>query len=197
MPKPLAVTWENHKRRWLDCKACDLCLRRKHVVLLRGHIPAPILFVGEAPGTSEDVLGKPFKGPAGQLFDRIISLAGLGAKDYAMTNIIACIPLVEIETSFDNETPKLVKISTPPKYAVEACRPRLDECLRLVKPRVIVRVGAEADKYLPSGGLYDVPQVSILHPGNIIRLPVVSRPLAVQRTVIRVSEALELVKELK
>lgn len=57
---------------WKACTRCYLHLGRRKVVLARGQIPAEVLFVGEAPGEAEDTLGKPFKGPAGQLLDHII-----------------------------------------------------------------------------------------------------------------------------
>jgi uracil-DNA glycosylase len=62
------------------------------VVLCRGRLPCDVLFVGEAPGVSEDVLGRPFVGPAGKLLDTIVERALDGQYDCAMTNLVACIP---------------------------------------------------------------------------------------------------------
>jgi uracil-DNA glycosylase len=71
--------WSAHVDDWKDCTRCPLHTVRSNVVLARGSIPCDILFVGEAPGRSEDALGKPFVGPAGILLDEMIedALSGI------------------------------------------------------------------------------------------------------------------------
>ena len=64
-----------HREKWKDCTRCLLHEHRRKIVLCRGKIPADVLFVGEAPGESEDVLGSPFVGPAAQLLDSLIEQA--------------------------------------------------------------------------------------------------------------------------
>ena len=76
MPKvPKLSLYKQHVQRWKSCTACKLCETRKKVVMYRGDVPCDILFIGEAPGPSEDVIGQPFIGPAGHLLDRIIDKA--------------------------------------------------------------------------------------------------------------------------
>ena len=58
--------------KWKDCRDCYLCETRNRIVFARGTIPADVLFLGEAPGESENVTGVPFDGPAGNLLDAII-----------------------------------------------------------------------------------------------------------------------------
>lgn len=61
-----------HVREWENCTRCPLCETRRNIVLSRGKVPCDVLFIGEGPGESEDVLGAPFVGPAGHLLDHII-----------------------------------------------------------------------------------------------------------------------------
>jgi uracil-DNA glycosylase family 4 len=143
-----------------------------------------VLFVGEAPGQSEDVLQRPFVGPAGKLMDRIIKRAGLQAGDFALTNLIACIPKDE-----NND-----KVSQPPKFAIEACSPRFQECVELVQPELIVWVGDEANKYGPKqlvqyATTHNPLTTHILHPGAIIRLHISQQAMAVKRCVVGVQDA--------
>ena len=100
MSKIKLTPYQQHVAKWKNCEQCDLHCHRKRVVLCRGTVPCKILFVGEAPGASEDVVGKPFMGPAGKLLDSMLEEAGFneGPVSYAMTNLTACIPLDEEHT---------------------------------------------------------------------------------------------------
>ena len=176
MPKlKRKLTWKTHKARWKECELCDLCERRSSVVLLKGKIPCDVLFVGEAPGQSEDTLGKPFVGPAGHLLERMIENANPGEARVAFTNVISCIPL-----GSDGR-----KVKEPPKDSVTACSDRLDEVLRLCKPDWLVGVGKLSDsvieeRYSEKG--YGIE--SIIHPAAILRADVSQKGLAIQRTEI-------------
>jgi uracil-DNA glycosylase len=184
----MATKFELHKQRWLDCQECDLCSTRKHVVLLKGSIPSKVLFLGEAPGESEDVLGQPFVGPAGKLLDTIISEAtDIPPNKFAYSNLICCIPRDEVG----------IKTTSPPKYAIEACSDRLRECVQLVQPKLVVWVGDEAKKYGPKILAKHSPAfktVHIVHPGAIIRMPVASQGLAIKRSIVTLRTALEGIK---
>lgn len=187
MPKPPSP-YQRFRAKWIDCRACELCTVRKNVVLLGGSVPATVLFIGEAPGESEDCCGEPFIGPAGHLLRSLIARAGMKSKDFAMTNLIACIPKEEIPIGLFSDDTKEMKLATPPEYAIEACRERLNEAIALVKPKLIVRVGAEADQHV---GEYDTPQLSIVHPAHILRLHITQQGLAQQRCVVAMSDAWE------
>ncbi len=65
--------YQEYKKQWKGCKRCPLYKTRRKIVHCRGSLPCDIFFLGEAPGDSEDLLGKPFVGPAGKLLDRIIA----------------------------------------------------------------------------------------------------------------------------
>lgn len=163
------MNFKEHRTKWNNCQACSLCQTRKHVVLGRGSLPASILFVGEAPGASEDVLGQPFKGPAGQLLDQIIERALKGRKvALAFTNVVACLPVDENGKKSDE----------PEIEAIEACRDRLTEFVELAKPRAIVLVGKLSEKYTPlateriekEANIPAVQWRKIVHPSAILKL---------------------------
>jgi uracil-DNA glycosylase len=151
-------------------------------VLARGNVPADILFIGEAPGQSEDVLGQPFVGPAGKLLDRQIAEAfgncpGLDLR-LCFTNLVCCIP--------KDETNK--KVGEPDKESIEACSARLDEMLVLCRPKLVVAVGDLADKWLVGdGGVLN--KVKITHPAAILRAEIVRQSLMNQKVIVILENA--------
>lgn len=171
---------------WANCQRCQLCATRKNVVMVRGKIPCDVLFVGESPGTSEDVLGRPFVGPSGKLLDNIVAAAGLGEYRLAFANLLGCIPLGE-----DG------KLSEPPEWAVAACEPRLTRLVEMCKPRLLVCVGKHAGEYLEQGFRHSVkvprglPQVRITHPAAILRANLASQGLLSQKCVVTLRNAVE------
>lgn len=180
--------FQAHREKWIDCTLCQLCERRKRVVILRGSVPAEVLFIGEAPGESEDVLGKPFAGPAGHLLDKIVAeakrLAGVEATT-AFTNLVCCIPRDETNT----------KLAQPPIESIEACSERLIETVLLVNPKMFVWVGGlagkHAPKYLPPGLVGPTRYIEIIHPAAILRANISQQGLMIQRSIVTLSEALE------
>lgn len=163
------MNYKEHRAKWNNCQNCSLCETRKHVVLGRGQLPCDVLFVGEAPGASEDVLGQPFQGPAGQLLDKIITNAIKGRNvALAFTNVVACLPVGE-----DGK-----KADEPEIESIEACRDRLTEFVVLAKPRAIVLVGKLSEKYIPMATERiereaNTPAViwkKIIHPSAILKL---------------------------
>lgn len=197
---PVLSPWRAFVERWQNCQECNLCETRKNIVLARGSVPCDVLFVGEAPGESEDVLGLPFSGPAGRLLDRIVERA-IGGKvwfvverdgkpnqdvpiTWAMTNLVCCIPRDEAGA----------KAGEPDANDVLACQPRLAEFIELCRPRLIVAVGALATKWLGNQRArygIDVPVVSITHPAAILRSNVAQQGIAVQQCVVRIANAVE------
>lgn len=172
------MRFQKHKERWEDCEECELCEQRRKIVLGRGwKLPADICFVGEAPGESEDVLGRPFVGPAGKLLDKIIE-KGLDVDwTYAMTNMVACFP---------RENKKAGNVQ-PPKESIEACAERLEEFVTAVcKPKVLVMVGDVAQLWLPKvlpKVCRDLKTVGIIHPGAILRMDLSQKNLAKRRCI--------------
>lgn len=117
-----------------SCCKCGLHKNRTNTVLGEGNPGAKLMFIGEAPGADEDRLGRPFVGKAGQLLDK--GLAALGFyrnKNYYICNICKCRPE-------NNRTPK--------EDEAEACLPYLRNQVALIRPRIIVCLGATAAKYV-------------------------------------------------
>lgn len=133
----------------LACRDCRLCKGRAQVVVWRGALDADVLFVGEAPGAEEDARGQPFVGRSGQLLDQWIAALGLDA--WCITNVVRCRPP-------ENRAPK--------RDEEEACWRHLGAFLGFVQPRVVVAVGATADKFLARKGL---PHLSVKHPSYYVR----------------------------
>jgi DNA polymerase len=137
------------------------------------------LFVGEAPGGTEDLFGKPFIGPAGKLLESIIATTqmNVGLYGYALTNLVACFPAENKETNNH----------APPKEAIKQCSDRLREVVAMCRPMVVIQVGRLSEKW--SQRLIDNDSIayrSIAHPAAILRLDVSQRGLAIQRCEVTI-----------
>jgi uracil-DNA glycosylase family 4 len=151
------------------CRACRLCEKRTNVVPGQGHPHPEIMFIGEGPGADEDEQGLAFVGRAGQLLTSIISAMGFTREDVFIGNVVKCRPP-------DNRKPE------PDEMA--ACLPFLERQIDLLKPKLIVTLGATAYT-----GLFKVEEVAItrergkwkefkgipvmptLHPAYLLRNP--------------------------
>lgn len=124
-----------------DCKRCNLCKGRDRIVIDRGNPSAPVMIVSERPGENENREGKAFVGRAGELLDRIFAAIGMDTnKDLLITNVVKCMPPTE---------------RSPTSDEVAACLPYLEKQIALVRPRVIILLGAVALKFV-SGELGEV-----------------------------------------
>lgn len=180
------MNWQQHIDKWKDCRRCLLCEGRNRVVLARGKIPCDAIFVGEAPGESENIRGVPFDGPAGCLLDSIIRQASMDGFRLLFANLVGCFP-AEAKRAGTNE---------PPEAAIKACLPRLRELIEMARPRLVVCVGELATGWLNSkkrGGLeLTVPAVDITHPAAILRTPTeMQRTFMTRRAVVRLAQAAE------
>lgn len=178
------MKWRQHKEKWSNCERCSLCETRNKVVLLKGKLPCDILFVGEAPGTSEDALGIPFIGPAGHLMDRIIKDSLPETTRLAFTNLVACIPIGEDGS----------KAKEPDKKSIRECRERLLEVISLCKPGAIVCVGKLPAKHLKNDpAILEKLKVfeTITHPAAIMRMDVSQKGLAIQKTIVVLQDLIE------
>ncbi len=180
--------WELHVADWKDCTRCDLHLTRRTICLARGSLPCDVLYVGQAPGRSEDVRGQPFVGQAGALLWSIDEQAFAERQELtrSFTNLVGCLPL------------RGGKESEPEHAEVQACRPRLEAEIEMLRPRLIVCVGKLAADYLSPGMKHSVRtppgilRVEVVHPSFILfKLPIAARPLAVKRCVVTIRDALE------
>ncbi len=115
----------------LHCQRCDLKLARKNVVVGTGTLEAKILFIGEAPGRSEDLKGQPFVGSAGRILNTLLEQNGMNREDIYITNVVKCRPP-------ENRVPK--------QYERDACHPYLQKQLDVIKPKLIVLLGKTASE---------------------------------------------------
>jgi DNA polymerase len=119
-----------------ECTACHLHKHATQTVFGAGPRQAPIMLVGEQPGDYEDVAGKPFVGPAGKIMDRALEEAGIDRKKVYVTNAVK---------HFKWEPRGKRRIHKKPNSReIAACRPWLEAELRLVKPKLLVCLGATA-----------------------------------------------------
>ena len=118
------------------CTACHLYKRATQTVFGEGPQGAAMMLVGEQPGDYEDVAGKPFVGPAGKIMDQALEEAGIDRKDVYVTNAVK---------HFKWEPRGKRRIHQKPNSReIAACRPWLEAELRLVRPRLLICLGATA-----------------------------------------------------
>jgi uracil-DNA glycosylase family protein len=123
-----------------DCRGCPLYGPATQTVFGEGPRRAELLLVGEMPGDREDLAGHVFVGPAGRELDAALEAVGITRADAYVTNVVKHFKFQERGKRRIHDTPK--------KSEVDACLPWLREELRLVKPRVLVILGATAGKAL-------------------------------------------------
>lgn len=159
-----------------DCKACDLYKRGTQTVFGEGPRRAEVMMIGEQPGDAEDIAGHPFVGPAGKLLDRALEEAGIERSLVYVTNVVK---------HFKWEPRGKRRIHAKPNAAeINACRPWLDAEIALVRPRVLVCLGATAAQALLGRGFRVSQQrgafvesalaphvIATVHPSSILRAP--------------------------
>jgi uracil-DNA glycosylase len=122
------------------CRGCHLYAKATQTVFGEGRRNAELMLVGEVPGDREDRDGHPFVGPAGRELDKALEELGISRADVYITNVVKHFKFEERGKRRIHQTPK--------KLEVDACFPWLREELRLVKPEVLVLLGATAGKAL-------------------------------------------------
>jgi uracil-DNA glycosylase len=123
-----------------DCRGCPLYAPATQTVFGEGPRKAELMFVGEMPGDREDRAGHVFVGPAGRELDAALERVGIARKDAYVTNVVKHFKFRERGKRRIHDTPK--------KSEVDACLPWLREELRLVRPQVLIFLGATAAKAL-------------------------------------------------
>jgi len=175
-PTAEALGLDELKRLVGNCRACPLWQHATCAVFGEGPPQARVMIVGEQPGDREDVAGRVFVGPAGQLLDRALTEAGLERKNAYLTNAV----------KHFKWTPrgKIRLHKSPDSGEIEACRPWLLGELRSVAPDVLVILGATAAKSLlgktvsvtKMRGVIEAPHLAkrvilTVHPSYLLRLP--------------------------
>lgn len=124
------------------CRACDLWSRATQTVFGKGPVPARWMFVGEQPGDHEDLEGEPFVGPAGRLLDQALTEAGIDREAVFVTNVVKHFKWRPAPNS------KRRLHERPNREEVGACMPWVESELALVRPEVLVLLGATAAQAL-------------------------------------------------
>jgi len=156
------------------CRKCSIGYERRNNVYGEGDPCARLMVVGEGPGETEDEMGRPFVGRAGQLLDRMLAAIGLPRADVYICNTVKCRPTLPGSTGLRNRAPD--------PQEMENCRPFLDEQIEVVAPQVILALGAPAAKSFLGrdfqitkmrgrwyAGPRDTPLMVSFHPAYILR----------------------------
>jgi len=172
-PRPTLSTL---KEAAADCRACDLWKKGTQTVFGEGRRRSKVMFVGERPGNEEDLAGKPFVGAAGRLFDAALAGAGIDRNQTYVTNVVK---------HFKWEPRGKRRIHKKPNaQEIAACRPWLQAEIDVIKPEVIVALGATAAQAL-FGPQFRVTKqrgqflestlapyvMATVHPSSILRAP--------------------------
>ena len=175
-PIPENADLESLREAAADCKACDLWRIATQTVFGEGGPRAKIVLIGEQPGNDEDLTGRPFVGPAGKLLDSALAEAGVDRTQVYVTNVVK---------HFKWEPRGKRRIHKKPNSKeIAACRPWLEAEIKLLRPRVVVCLGATAAQTLlgkefrvtkQRGQLIDSPiapfVLATIHPSAILRAP--------------------------
>lgn len=151
-----------------DCKRCKLSKERKNIVFGEGSPEASLMFIGEAPGSEEDIQGRPFVGEAGQLLTRLILKMGFKREEVYIANIVKCRPPSNRD---------------PEEDEIEACFPFLIKQIKIISPSIIVSLGRVSAWTLLKtkisitklrGRFYEydgIPLMPTFHPAYLLRNP--------------------------
>jgi len=157
------------------CRGCHLWRGATQTVFGEGLKKARVMLVGEQPGDKEDQAGHPFVGPAGRELDKGLEAAGIVRDEAYVTNVVKHFKFEERGRRRIHQTPK--------RFEIDACRPWLDEELRVVQPDALVPLGATAAKALLGSSFRVTKQrgqviedtglapivVATIHPSAILR----------------------------
>ena len=195
-PQAKAAAFAALRERALACVKCaHLAASRKNVAFGVGSIDAQLMFVGEAPGADEDEQGEPFVGKAGQLLTKIIQATGLSRADVYIANILKCRPDTPSQSA-GNRKPTSGEMAT--------CIPYLHEQIDLIRPKVIVALGATAVEGLLGKTIgitklrgtwktyRGTPLMPTYHPAYLLRNQAMSEKRKVWEDMLAVMEKLEM-----
>ena len=172
----LRASWEVLLKDARKCTRCDLYKHATQTVFGEGPLDAAIMFVGEQPGDQEDIAGRPFVGPAGQLFDAALEKAGIDRSTVYVTNAVK-------HFKFELRGKKRIH-SKPGAGEIEACRWWIEHERELIRPPATVALGATAAHSLfgksmaigkNRGAALELPDGSecwiTVHPSFLLRIP--------------------------
>lgn len=173
---PDRLSLSSLKEAAAECKACDLWKLGTQTVFGEGSKRSKVLFVGEQPGNEEDLTGKPFVGPAGRLLNSGLEEAGIDRSKTYVTNVVKHFKWEPRGKRRIHKKPNAIEIA--------ACLPWLEAEIALIKPQVIVALGATAAQTLLGPKFRVTKQrgefiestlapyvMATVHPSSILRAP--------------------------
>jgi DNA polymerase len=135
-----AIAWGAVRDEAMGCTRCPLYRTGTQTVFGEGPLDAPLMFVGEQPGDQEDLAGRPFVGPAGQLFDRALGDAGMDRSAAYVTNAVK-------HFKFEQKGKRRIH-AKPNGGEIDACRWWIEQERSIIRPRITVALGATAARSL-------------------------------------------------
>ena len=194
-PEAKEAAMADLRARAAVCQECpNLAAARKSVVFGVGDIHSPVMFVGEAPGADEDEQGEPFVGKAGQLLTRIIQTMGFTRETVYIANILKCRPDTPGQTSGNRK---------PTSEEMQTCLPYLLAQIDLIRPKVLVALGATAVEGLlgKTVGITrlrgqwqifrGIPTMPTYHPAYLLRNQALSVKREIWEDMLQVLEKLD------
>jgi DNA polymerase len=173
-PPEKARNVEQLREAAMTCQGCDLYENATQTVFGEGDVHARLMLIGEQPGDQEDLQGRPFVGPAGRLLERALEEAGIDRKRVYLTNAVKHFRWTRRGKRRLHEKPNATQ--------VRACRPWLEAEIAVVRPRMLVLLGATAAQSVMGPAFrvsrqrgevlaspYGVPVVATVHPSSILR----------------------------
>ena len=173
---PVRPTIQRLQATAKSCRACPLWKTGTQTVFGEGSPDAKVMFVGEQPGNDEDLAGRPFVGPAGKFLDKVLQEVGIDRDEVYVTNVVKHFKWEPVGKRRIHKKPNSREIA--------ACRPWLQAELDVVKPTVLVCLGATAAQALlgkdfrvsqQRGELIESPLapfvMATVHPSSILRAP--------------------------
>lgn len=186
--RPMAETLESTRDAASRCTACPLYANATQTVFGEGPAAAKLMLVGEQPGDKEDLAGRPFVGPAGHLLDRCLEQAGIDRRQTYVTNAVKHFKWVQ--------SGKKRLHARPSSREIEICRVWLLAEIELVKPEVLLCLGASAARSLLGSQVkvtrmrgQNLPSnlaprvMATVHPSSLLRMPDVKREEEIARFV--------------
>ncbi len=156
------------------CRKCAIGSTRTHSVYGEGDPCAAVMVIGEGPGETEDKLGRPFVGRAGELLEKMLAAIDLAREDVFICNTVKCRPTLD--------DGKRLRNRAPDPQEMKNCRPYLDLQIEIIRPRILLALGAPAAKSFMGEkfsitrqrgqwfvGPYDIPTIATFHPAYILR----------------------------
>ncbi len=174
VPTDIVKKIDELRSECVDCSKCGLKDTRNNVVFGEGNPESPLMIIGEGPGANEDLTGRPFVGRAGKLLDECLAECKMNRNHVFICNIVKCRACIEENGRLRNRPPAPQEIA--------ACTPWLEKQIEIIKPEVILSLGAPSAKFVikkdfkmtqERGEFYPTKYakyaIAALHPAYILR----------------------------